>query len=119
VGGEFDGVRAYRRGDPLRQVVWKKVARAGEMVSRDTSASAAQTLVLDYAAAGDPRGQLDPEQRLARLAAWVLAAERAGLAFGLKLPGLDLPAASGEAQRRDALTALALWQPARQLGAGS
>ena len=110
-GGEFDGVRAYRRGDPLRQVVWKKVARAGEMVSRDTSASAAQTLVLDYAAAGDSRGQDDPEQRLARLAAWVLAAERAGLAFGLKLPGLDLPAAGGEAQRRDALTALALWQP--------
>ncbi|OYU78920.1 MAG: DUF58 domain-containing protein, partial [Burkholderiales bacterium PBB5] len=41
-GGEFEGVRAYRRGDPLRQVVWKKVARSGELVSRDTSASASQ-----------------------------------------------------------------------------
>jgi uncharacterized protein (DUF58 family) len=112
-GSEFDGVRAYRRGDPLRQVVWKKVARAGEMVSRDSSDSAAQTLVLDYAAAGDPRGHGDAEQRLSRLAAWVLAAERSGLAHGLKLPGLNLPAASGDAQRRDALTALALWQPHR------
>jgi uncharacterized protein (DUF58 family) len=119
VGSEFDGVRAYRRGDTLRQVVWKKVARAGEMVSRDTCASAAQTLVLDYATAGDTRGLDHPEQRLSRLAAWVLAAERSGLAFALKLPGLDLPAAGGEAQRRDALTALALWQPGQRSGTGS
>ncbi len=118
-GSEFDGVRAYRRGDTLRQVVWKKVARTGEMVSRDTSASTAQTLWLDYAAAGDGRGLDHPEQRLSRLATWVLAAERGGLAFGLKLPGLDLAAAGGEAQRRDALTALALWQPQRRPGSGT
>lgn len=109
-GGEFEGVRAYRRGDPLRQIVWKKVARTGELVSRDTSTSAAQTLLLDYAATG----AADAEIRLSRLAAWVLAAERLGQAFSLKLPGVDLPCApsgSGEAQRRDALQALALWQP--------
>jgi uncharacterized protein (DUF58 family) len=106
-GGEFEGVRAYRRGDPLRQIVWKKVARTGELVSRDTSASAAQTLVLDYAAAGAE----GVEARLSRLAAWVLAAERAGQGYGLKLPGRELPSSSGEAQRRDALEALALWQP--------
>ena len=108
-GGEFEGVRAYRRGDPLRQVVWKKVARTGELVTRDTSASAAQALVLDYAAAG----ALDSEARLSRLAAWVLAAERSGMGFGLRLPGQELPQASGEAQRRSALEALALWSPAR------
>jgi hypothetical protein len=106
-GGEFDGVRAWRRGDTLRQVVWKKVARTGELVSRDTSASAAQALVLDYAAAG----ALDSEARLSRLAAWVLAAERSGLGFGLRLPGQELPQASGEGQRRAALEALALCQP--------
>ena len=40
-GGEFEGVRAYRRGDPLKLVVWKKAAQAletgAELVSRDTS----------------------------------------------------------------------------------
>jgi len=111
-GGEFEGVRAWRRGDPLRQVVWKKVARTGELVSRDTSASAAQALVLDYAAAGSS----DAEARLSRLAAWVLAAERLGQGFGLRLPGLELPSASGEAQRRAALEALALWQPGGRAG---
>jgi uncharacterized protein (DUF58 family) len=72
--------------------------------------------VLDYTTAGDPRGSDDAEKRLSRLATWVLAAERSGLVFGLKLPGLALAAASGEAQRRDALTALALWQPHRAGG---
>ncbi len=103
-GGEFDGVRAYRRGDPLRQVVWKKVARTGELVSRDSSANAAQVLLLDYTASGAG----DAEQRLSRLTAWVLAADRSGQAFGLRLPGRELALASGEAQRRAALEALAL-----------
>jgi uncharacterized protein (DUF58 family) len=26
--GEFEGVRAYRRGDPLKLVVWKKAAKS-------------------------------------------------------------------------------------------
>ena len=112
-GGEFDGVRAYRRGDAMRQVVWKKMARSGEMVSRDTSASAALTLLLDYAAAG--KGP--DEARLSRLAAWVLAAEQSGQGFGLRLPGLDLAPASGQAQRRAALEALALWPAPGQAGA--
>jgi uncharacterized protein (DUF58 family) len=43
----------------------------------------------------------------------VLVAERSGLGFGLRLPGQDLPQASGEGQRRQALEALALWQPGR------
>jgi uncharacterized protein (DUF58 family) len=106
VGGEFEGVRAYRRGDPLRQLAWKKLARTGEMVSRDTSASASQALLLDFSAAG----AAPAEARLSRLVAWVLVADRAGLGYGLRLPGLDLAPASGEAQRRMALQALALWQ---------
>ncbi len=109
-GGEFEGVRAYRRGDPLRQVVWKKVARTGELVSRDSSASAAQVLLLDYAATG-AAGATGTEQRLSRLAAWVLAAEHGGQGFGLRLPGQELPLAGGEAQRRLALEALALYRP--------
>lgn len=108
-GSEFDGVRAWRRGDALRQVVWKKVARTGALVSRDMGAAHARTLVLDWpATAAGTDG--DPERRLSRLAAWVLLAERQGLGYALQLPGLHLPAAGGEAQRRAALQALAGWQ---------
>ncbi len=117
-GSEFEGVRAYRRGDTRRQVVWKKVARTGELISRDTSASMALSLVLDYAHLGNlgDLGNLAVESRLSRLAAWVLAADQQGQGFELRLPGAHLPAATGEAQRRAALQALALWQPAGHRG---
>jgi uncharacterized protein (DUF58 family) len=104
-GGEFDGVRPWRRGDSMRQVVWKKVARSNELVSRETAGSGRRELWLDWHAAATS----GIEPRLARLAAWVLAAHAEGLPFGLRLPGEDLPPALGEAQRRAALDRLALW----------
>ncbi|RVT51083.1 DUF58 domain-containing protein [Rubrivivax albus] len=103
-GGELDGVRPWRRGDSLRQVVWKKVARSGELVSRETAASGSQELWLDWTAT-----QGDPEARLSRLAAWVEGAEQRGLVWGLRLPGVELPGAQGDAHRRQALERLATW----------
>lgn len=107
-GGEFDGVRAYRRGDTVRQVVWKKSAKSGELISRDTTAHASRELWLDFQQAVLP----DAESRLSRLTAWVLLAEQHGSSFGLRLPGQELPCGQGEVQRRSALEALALWQGA-------
>lgn len=101
--GEFDGVRAWRRGDPLRLVVWKKLARADELVSRDTRQARHHDLWLDYAQAG----ALDTEARLSRLCAWVQAAERLGLDYGLRLPRLELPPACGARHQRQCLEALA------------
>jgi uncharacterized protein (DUF58 family) len=104
-GSELEGVRPWRRGDSLRQVVWKKVAKSGEMVSRETTGSGGRELWLDWTATHGG----DPEQRLARLAAWVETAERAGLRYGLNLPGAELPPGQGETQRRAALERLALF----------
>jgi uncharacterized protein (DUF58 family) len=103
-GGELDGVRPWRRGDTLRQVVWKKVARSGELVSRETAASGSRELWLDWAAT-----QGDAEARLSRLAGWVEQAEQRGLVWGLRLPGAELPGAQGDAHRRLALERLATW----------
>jgi uncharacterized protein (DUF58 family) len=108
-GGEIEGVRAYRRGDPMRIVAWKKAAQAletgAELVSRDTSVSARQELWLEWSACAG----LAPEARLSRLTAWTLAADRAGTDFGLRLPGHELAPDGGEAQRRRCLETLALW----------
>jgi uncharacterized protein (DUF58 family) len=110
-GGETEGVRAYRRGDPLKWVVWKKVAKyagaSGEMVSRDTSASLQRRFWLDYHASS----HADLETRLSRLTAWVLAADASGAEYGLRLPGRELALAHGDAHRRACLDALALWTP--------
>jgi len=104
-GGEFDGVRSYRRGDAMRRLVWKKAAKTGELVSRDTSESTSRELWLDF----DDTGLRDSEACLSRLAAWTLMAAHAGVAFGLRMPGIELPPGEGDAQRRVALEALALW----------
>ncbi len=108
-GSETEGIRAYRRGDPLKMVVWKKAAKAletgGELVSRDTSASAHQELWLDWQLGGS----LASEGRLSRLCAWVLAADRAGVRFGLRLPGVEIQPGEGDGHRRNCLESLALW----------
>lgn len=106
--GEFDGVRAYRRGDPLHAVVWKKAAQAmaagrDDLVSRDASGSQRALLWLDYASCGAP----DPESRLSRLTAWVLQADQLELAYGLRLPGCQIAPDQGAAHRNRCLEALA------------
>jgi uncharacterized protein (DUF58 family) len=107
--GEFDGVRAYRRGDPLKLVVWKQAAKAqargsADLVSRDTQQAQRHELWLDFAQAGS----LGTEHRLSRLCAWILQAEREGLDYGLRLPGIEIKPGQGEGHKRQCLEALAI-----------
>jgi uncharacterized protein (DUF58 family) len=102
--GEFDGVRAWQRGDPLKLIVWKKFAKSSEPIARATEHMQRQTLWLDYS----HTGHADAEARLSRLTAWVLAADDRGLDYGLRLPGVEIAPASGAAQRLRCLEALAL-----------
>ena len=106
--GEYDGVRAYQRGDPQKLVVWKKAARAqaagsDDLVSRDTQQDQRRELWLDARATG----LADTEAALSRLCAWVLAADRLGLDYGLRAGGQQLPPGHGEAHRRRCLELLA------------
>ncbi|MEP6969265.1 MAG: DUF58 domain-containing protein [Betaproteobacteria bacterium] len=109
--GEFDGVRAYQRGDPQKLIVWKKWAKADELVSRDTHQAQRHQLWLDLAQTGFPLtlvGTGAPlEQALSRLCAWVLQADRQGLDFGLRLGAQQIRPASGELHKRRCLEALA------------
>ena len=107
--GEYDGVRAYRRGDPLKTVVWKKAAQAfasgrDELVSRDALSSQRQQLWLDLQQCGGP----NLEARLSRLCAWVLMADGLALDYGLRLPGRSIAPDQGPLHRQRCLEALAL-----------
>ena len=101
---EFDGVRAYRRGDPLKLVVWKKLAKADELVSRDSAQVQRFELWLDARHSGTSQ----PEQQLSRLCAWVLQAEKLALDYGLRLGPLEIKPGRGEAHKQRCLQALAL-----------
>jgi uncharacterized protein (DUF58 family) len=109
LAGEYDGVRAYRRGDSLKLVVWKRAAQAqaagsDELVSRDAQQAQRQELWLDAQHAGLP----DAEARLSRLCAWVLMADRLGLEYGLRAGGQMVAPSQGEAHKRRCLEVLAL-----------
>ncbi|MGI9134325.1 MAG: DUF58 domain-containing protein [Rhodoferax sp.] len=109
-GTEFDGVRAYRRGDPLKLVVWKKAAQSDALVSRDAQQMQHLELWLDLAHTGlSGAAAAVLEMQLSRLCAWVLLADKRGLQYGLRLGGVVLAPGNGAAHKASCLQALALY----------
>jgi len=109
----FDGVRAYRRGDAMKRVLWKKWAKSLTLVSRDSPATQAQTRWLDLQQCGAwPRGSATLEQQLSRLCAWVLLADHAQQPYGLRLGTQVLAPNHGASHRAACLQALALYRDA-------
>jgi uncharacterized protein (DUF58 family) len=103
---DHDELRPWRPGDSPRQLLWRKFARSGELVTREQRSSPSGTRWLDWQQAGTA----DVEARLSRLAAWALAAEAVGAPWGLRLPGQALAPARGAVHLHEALRALAAWQ---------
>ena len=102
---DLAGLRAYQAGDPMQRIAWKAVARGAGWHTKLFEGTGGGTLDLSWQALP---AALDAETKLARLAAWVLAAERVARPFALSVPGTVLPEGKGRDHRRLALTALAL-----------
>jgi uncharacterized protein (DUF58 family) len=108
-GDEDQGVRPWRRGDPLKWVVWKKVARQwasgrDPWVSRDFDRPPPAERWLDLAVTGLGPG----EAGLSRLCAWALRSEAEGTPYGLILPGVRIAPDHGPNHLQRCLEALAL-----------
>ena len=106
---DFAGLRGYQLSDSPRHVAWKAVARSDDMLTKQFTGDAAVELWLDWQLL--PPG-IGLEGRLSRLAGWVLAAERAGTLYGLRLPGVEIAPGRGDAHRAACLQALALHEEA-------
>jgi len=102
---DFSGLRNYQRSDSPRHVAWKAVARGGAMLTKQFSGEESAELWLDWQ---DLPRELQVEARLSRLTGWVIVAEAAGARYGLRLPGVEISPASGDAHRSACLHALAL-----------
>lgn len=105
---DFVGLRRYAYGDPPRQIHWKAYPRSGQLMTKLFADPREHTLWLDAAGLR----HLPLEARLSQLARWVLLAERQGLAYGLRLPGVEIPPAVAGGQRESCLRALALYDDA-------
>ena len=102
---DFSGLRSFRPGDSPRHIAWKALAREQEVLVKQFSGGAAEQLWLDWNLAGPG----DDERRLSLLCYWILAANTAGMLFGLRLPGTEIPPASGAEHQLACLSALALY----------
>ncbi|RMG58036.1 MAG: DUF58 domain-containing protein [Gammaproteobacteria bacterium] len=102
---DFDRLRAYHPGDPASRIAWKRSAADGGLLSKQFEQPRRRTLWLDW----DAAPATDPEQKLSILAGWVIQADRAGLRYGLRLPGKTLPPGTGTRHRHLCLEALALY----------
>ena len=92
----------------MKRVVWKKAAKVDDhgngLVVRDTQQAQHHALWLDFMQVRSG----NKEQKLSRLCAWVLQADKLGLDYGVRLPACEIEPACGEAHKRHCLEALAL-----------
>jgi len=101
---EFLGHRPYLHGDSPRHIDWKASARNDDLLIRETVEQRSPTLWLDEASAGNG----NREARLSQLTRWVLLADRAALAYGLRLNDQHIGPDNGPSHRLACLRALAL-----------
>ena len=102
---DFSGLRTYISGDALPRISWKAYAREHGLQVKQFSTPVGEELWLDFSVAPDRT----VEEKLSRMARWVLDAEAQGLRYGLRLPGSELPPNNGLAQRDECLRRIALF----------
>jgi uncharacterized protein (DUF58 family) len=103
---EFVGLRQPVPGESPSRLAWKTLARGGPLLAKDYR-SGALPAWLDWNALPGS----DPEIRLSRLTRMLLDAEAEGRAFGLRLPGIEIPPATGAEHRHRCLRFLATFDP--------
>ena len=103
---DFYGLREYQPGDAIRHIAWRAYARSETLMTKQFAAYADRRVWLEW----DHFEGLDREARLSRLCFWVLRLNSTNDEYGLRLPGLEIAPARGEAHRDEVLKTLALFE---------
>ncbi len=104
--GDFHGHRAYQPGEPQRRIDWRAVARGRPLLVKDYAVNGVSDGWIDWN--DDPIS--DVERHLSLLAGRVVAADRIGQRYGLRLPERTIGLNSGVEHYHTCLNALALYQ---------
>ena len=102
---DFYGLRQFQRGDARHDIAWKQSAHGENLLIRQYQSPLGKSLWLN----ADEMHGLQTEQRLSRLAAWIIAAQDQQRPYGLKLGTQEFPPALGSEHQTQCLQALALF----------
>ena len=102
---DFDGLRKYKLGDPLRQIDWKAYARGRGLHTKTFVGYADETIWLDL----DCVLEQGVEEGLSRLCYWVLKFSETGQNFGLRVGRDEVLPGVGRAHKIKCLEKLALF----------
>lgn len=98
---DIRSLRAYRPGDSIRQIAWKQSARSGTTFVREYDRPTGEA-VIEW-----DKINLSYEEKLSRIATWVVEAERCGRPTKVILPNRQLGPGKGIKHRNECLDALA------------
>jgi uncharacterized protein (DUF58 family) len=102
---DFAGFRRFHDGDSPRHVAWKAYARSHELLSKQFAGADTSSQWFDFGKVPSD----DIEYRLSVLTRWIVDADRTHRDYGLRLPGVELAPAHGDAHRHRCLETLALF----------
>jgi uncharacterized protein (DUF58 family) len=103
---DFAGFHRYRVGDARQHIAWKALARDGILRTKQFSSPSGQKMLFNW---DDVADLPDTEAKLSQLCQWILAAETAGMQYGLILPEHTIAIDSGNQHRHFCLQSLALY----------
>lgn len=102
---EFYGFRDYQAGDAPRDIHWRSLAKGQELQSKTYAHKEGRREWVDYAALS----AANSEDMLSQMCGWALQLEHAQIAWGLRLPNLEIAQNLGQAHLKQALYALAAY----------
>jgi uncharacterized protein (DUF58 family) len=102
---DFAALSSYRPGESRAHIAWKQYARELGLYTKTFTDPVDRRLWLDWR----DLPAMDVETRLSRLCGAALAADSAGLSYGLRLPDQEIPPDRGRSHRDRVLAALALY----------
>lgn len=100
------GLRRYRPGDPIKRIAWRSLAKGLPLQSLEYQGDDESELMFDWQRVP----QADVESKLEQICRWILDADEAGLQYGVRLPGLEIPLGHGPDHRRNCLEHLARFE---------
>ncbi len=100
---DFNDIKIYRPGDPVKHIIWRSYARSDELMIKQYSSFVEPRLWLDLDVVSG-----DLEEKISRLTGLALKASRLEREFGLRLGGVNIIPGLGEVHLEQILRELAL-----------